>query len=78
MPLYPKYKYLIVSLLVLTYSPHGTESGKIPFLSTKFFMFILYSFIIVIFAGAMSGLTVGYTSIDPLQLEIILLNGTEI
>lgn len=49
---------------------------KIPFLSGEFFLYILYSTFIVIFAGLMSGLTVGYTSIDPRMLAIKLRNGT--
>lgn len=39
-----------------------------------------YVFLVVavIFAGLMSGLTVGYTSIDILQLQIKLKNGTKL
>jgi len=33
--------------------------------------------LLVIFAGIMSGLTVGYNSIDPLQLELILFGGNQ-
>lgn len=44
----------------------GEHSHKIPFGSYRFYLFIFYSTIIVLFAGTMSGLTVGYSSIDPL------------
>ena len=45
--------------------------------TTQFYLFILYSFLIVLFAGTMSGLSVGFCSIDYLKLEILLQNGTK-
>ena len=47
-------------------------------MSSSYFYFNLIGVIILtLFAGCMSGLTVGYTSIDTLVLEVKLSNGTE-
>lgn len=56
---------------------HGGHQ-KIPFGSGEFYLYILYAALICCFAGLMSGLTVGYTSIDPRMLAIKLVNGSEI
>lgn len=56
-------------------SHHHEE--KIPIGSSEFYMYILYSLLIVIFAGLMSGLTVGYNSIDFLHLELVMNGGTD-
>lgn len=42
------------------------EPDKIPFGTKEFYLYILYATVICLFAGMMSGLTVGYNSIDPL------------
>ena len=57
--------------------PEGEEVHRaVPF--TGAFWFNLIAFIILAcFAGTMSGLTVGYLSIDSLVLEIKMNNGTE-
>ena len=69
-----KNKFLII-IVLFTYvirledtekKEEEEHSHKIPFGSTQFYLFILYSTLIVLFAGTMSGLTVGYSSIDPL------------
>ena len=58
-------------------TPPAPEKEKSKsFLDSFWFNFIGFT-ILAIFAGAMSGLTVGYLSIDMLILEIKLENGTE-
>ena len=58
-------------------TPSAPEKEKSKsFLDSFWFNFIGFT-ILAIFAGAMSGLTVGYLSIDMLILEIKLANGTE-
>ena len=54
----------------------GSEA-KIPFGSPKFWVYVGISFGLTCFAGLMSGLTVGLLSIDKLELEMKLENGTE-
>lgn len=58
-------------------NPSHHEEVKIPFGSSWFFLFVFYACALCLFAGVMSGLTVGYNSIDPLSLELILHGGTE-
>ncbi|EGR27478.1 hypothetical protein IMG5_195250 [Ichthyophthirius multifiliis] len=43
----------------------------------EFYLFIFIATFLVLFAGICSGLTVGYLSINDLQLEIIMINGSE-
>ena len=58
-------------------TPSGQEKEKSKsFFDSFWFNFIGFT-VLAIFAGAMSGLTVGYLSIDMLILEIKLNNGTE-
>lgn len=45
--------------------------------STDFYFYLLASIALTLGAGVMSGLTVGYLSIDQLELEMKLKNGTE-
>ena len=45
--------------------------------SSGFFMCILISIFLTLFAGLMSGLTVGLLSIDTLELEMKMIHGTE-
>ena len=61
----------------VTPPPAHVGHQKIPFGSGEFFLYIMYATFICLFAGLMSGLTVGYTSIDPRMLAIKLLNGSE-
>jgi len=42
-----------------------------------FLFYVFASIGLILFAGAMSGLTVGYLSIDELQLELKMRNGTD-
>ena len=55
---------------------HSGEKSSDSFFDGFWFNFIGFS-ILAVFAGAMSGLTVGYLSIDMLILEIKLISGTE-
>ena len=55
---------------------HSGEKNSDSFFDGFWFNFIGFS-ILAVFAGAMSGLTVGYLSIDMLILEIKLISGTE-
>ena len=45
--------------------------------SSSFYFNLMGVIILTLFAGCMSGLTVGYTSIDTLVLEVKISNGTE-
>ena len=51
---------------------------QIPFGTSEFYFYAFLSLFIVCFAGAMSGLTVGYLSIDKKFLEIKSRNGTKL
>ena len=53
-----------------------SNEKAIPFTFFWWFNLILFSSL-ACFAGAVSGLTVGYLSIDPLYLELKISNGTE-
>ena len=55
---------------------HSEEKKSDSFFDGFWFNFIGFS-VLAVFAGAMSGLTVGYLSIDMLILEIKLISGTE-
>ena len=55
---------------------HGNEEKSDSFFDGFWFNFIGFT-LLAVFAGAMSGLTVGYLSIDMLILEIKLCSGTE-
>ena len=55
--------------------PHESERA-IPFSGAFWFNLIVF-LVLACFAGTMSGLTVGYLSIDSLVLEIKMTNGTE-
>lgn len=54
-----------------------TEHGLGPVSSTEFMIDLLIIAFLTLMAGAMSGLTVGYLSIDDLVLELKLSTGTE-
>lgn len=58
---------------------HGGEGEeeKVPFGSPRFWLFTGISIGLTCFAGAMSGLTVGLLSIDKLELEMKLENGSD-
>ena len=47
------------------------EHDKIPFGTTQFWLFVLYSFLLTCFAGMMSGLTVGYNGLNQIELNAI-------
>lgn len=71
---------LITIVILLSYcvlSEEHEKEEKISFGSFEFYMYIVYALIIVCFAGLMSGLTVGYNSIDSLQLELVLNGGSD-
>ena len=53
------------------------EAERAEFGSFAFWMYSLIAAILTIIAGLMSGLTVGYLSIDELVLELKIKNGTE-
>jgi len=55
----------------------GKEESKYPPGSTLFYYSLIISVLLTLGAGVMSGLTVGYLSIDQLELEMKLQNGTE-
>ena len=69
------YSFMLLAKETPINSIHSHE--KIPFGSAEFFLYVFYAFCIVMFAGLMSGLTVGYNSIDFLHLELVLNGGTE-
>ena len=56
---------------------HSEHETKFTPEQSEFWVCILVAGLLILFAGAMSGLTVGYLSIDELQLELKLKNGTE-
>ena len=56
--------------------PETKTEAETSFLDSFWFNFVGFS-VLACFAGAMSGLTVGYLSIDMLILEIKLDSGTE-
>ena len=58
-------------------TPSGQEKEKSKSIFDNFWFNFTGFVVLAIFAGAMSGLTVGYLSIDMLILEIKLNNGTE-
>lgn len=69
---------MLVFLLLSIPSVYGQVEYHIQDLTIE--QYILYSglsIMLVIFAGIMSGLTVGLMSIDELDLKLILVNGTE-
>lgn len=72
--------FLILALISrgLTNQLSDSDSPtQIEFEDPRFWIFLALSFVLVLFSGLMSGLTVGYSSIDPLQLEIKIKTGTE-
>lgn len=62
-----------------TKEEHGNEHGegeegteeKIPFGTTEFWLYVMYSLGFTCFAGMMSGLTVGYNGLNLLELNAI-------
>ena len=55
----------------------GVNDEKAEFGSAEFYFFLFSSIGITLIAGLMSGLTVGYLSLDELILELKIKNGTE-
>lgn len=51
--------------------------GEISFGSVWFFVYAALSCFLVLFAGMMSGLTLGLMSIGPVDLEILQRSGTD-
>jgi len=61
---------------VLT-NEEGQEGKRAKFGSPRFWFFAITAIILTLIAGLMSGLTIGYLSIDELVLELKIKNGTE-
>ena len=57
---------------------HESKESKEGLSGAEFWFYLIVAIALVCFAGAMSGLTVGYLSIDTLILELKISNGTEI
>ncbi len=55
---------------------NGGEREKEPFGTPMFWQFVAISASLTLFAGMMSGLTVGYLSIDKIDLEVKMNIGT--
>lgn len=55
---------------------HGGERYKEPYGSPAFWYYVAISCSLTCFAGLMSGLTVGYLSIDKIDLEVKMAIGT--
>lgn len=68
-------KYILPLALIST--TQASEELISPLPAEEYIIFSLVSLLVVCFAGAMSGLTVGLLSIDPLELEIKVAKGTE-
>jgi metal transporter CNNM len=68
-------KYTLPLSLIST--AKASEEWISPLPADEYIIFSLVSLLVVCFAGAMSGLTVGLLSIDPLELEIKVAKGTE-
>ncbi len=57
---------------------YESKESKEGLSGAEFWFYLIVAIALVCFAGAMSGLTVGYLSIDTLILELKISNGTEI
>lgn len=71
------YRLLAETTDVRTIDCSVCEHQKIPPSQGRFWIYILFCVILCAFAGLFSGLTVGYMGLDPLDLEVKQLNGTE-
>ena len=63
------------SIILKEKEAKSESSGKLT--GAEFWFYLFVAVALVCFAGAMSGLTVGYLSIDTLILELKISNGTE-
>ncbi|XP_021279704.1 DUF21 domain-containing protein At4g14240 [Herrania umbratica] len=69
---------IVVARTIMTFSPNDIvfEPDDIPFGSVKWFVYAGFSCLLVLFAGIMSGLTLGLMSLGLVELEILQRSGT--
>ncbi|EOX94823.1 CBS domain-containing protein with a domain of Uncharacterized protein function isoform 2, partial [Theobroma cacao] len=69
---------IVLARTIMTLSPNDIlfEPDDIPFGSVKWFVYAGFSCLLVLFAGIMSGLTLGLMSMSLVELEILQRSGT--